>query len=227
MNMVECPSCGARVNYVVDPKASTQMVLCTRCKREVAVARDDVPERVWETLRELDEAAGIFEDEEPAEQIEGDAVEEALSRVSSVFADARDALVDFDEKLNVDVDIAGIAEQYAPETDLSASLSGLSGQGEPAVPPVEPLSERDLRNLRETLSKRDLANLAIFAHDLRKAASETELSVEELIEAAPDEVVNLAQQTLSADLSSLVERAVGSGQVTEIISAKGILLGTR
>lgn len=140
LNSFECEKCGKRNNYIVElDSAGNQQVVCSMCGETNFVSRDQLPERVMESLQELAEARATFDDSTQVGILNDDEsiVDTLLANMEETFRATKSNFVDDGIEVKMDMDIAGIAETYAPikglvderSEKLVQDMMGKSGGG--------------------------------------------------------------------------------------------------
>lgn len=127
INTFTCENCGARNNYVVETSENgEQEVKCSRCEAVTTISYNELPERLRETISELEANNRAFENDMAINDSssETDTVEETIQKVDNAFASAKQVMQAFDDKLMINTDINAIAEQYAPSENVTRSASG-------------------------------------------------------------------------------------------------------
>ena len=117
LNSFECEKCGKRNNYIVElDSAGNQQVACSMCGETNFISRDQLPERVLESLQELAEARATFDDSTQVGILNDDEsiVDTLLANMEETFRATKSNFVDDGIEVKMDMDIAGIAETYAP-----------------------------------------------------------------------------------------------------------------
>lgn len=131
INTFTCETCGARNNYVVEMNdVGEQEVKCSRCEATTMICYDDLPERLQETIGELEANNQAFASDMMINDSsnELDTVEETIKKVDGAFANAKQIMQAFDSKLMINTDISAIAEQYAPSDTGSKTTSKHSAE---------------------------------------------------------------------------------------------------
>lgn len=117
LNSYKCPECGKRNNYVVDlDEQGDQTVACSVCDTQITIRKDQLPERVLESLQELKAADDIFNDEQQVSILNDDdsIVDELLANMEEAFHDVKNSFNADSHEVQMDMNIAKIAETYAP-----------------------------------------------------------------------------------------------------------------
>lgn len=121
INTISCSNCGTRINYVVDPSADSQTVRCPSCEAETRIASADLPERVRQTIADLEQSELSFADDAAMKATSDDegALEAALTKAEQAFLQAKQEFASDDgDETTFSTDILSFADEYIPNTDF-------------------------------------------------------------------------------------------------------------
>lgn len=127
LSSYRCEKCGKRNNYIVElDSAGEQIVACTVCGHESLIDYQQLPQRVKDTIRDLENDAKIFDDEDiESELMPVDTVDETLAEVEKRFQTAKDEMASFDNIIGIKGSISRIADEYV-DSDVLDSVSSFS-----------------------------------------------------------------------------------------------------
>lgn len=117
LNSYTCSNCGKRNNYVVEFDADgIQSMICPICGAETVIEKSQIPDRILESIQELDEANNSLGDGAQITILNDDEsiVDKLLANMEATFQDVKENFNIDGEGAKMDMDIAKIAEDYAP-----------------------------------------------------------------------------------------------------------------
>lgn len=117
LNSFKCEQCNKYNNYVVAlDEDGGQEVICSMCGNHAYITKDALPERVLESIQQLQDDYKAFDDAKQVIILNDDEsiVDELLSNMESAFQDVKNNLVIGNEDAKMDLNIEAIADAYAP-----------------------------------------------------------------------------------------------------------------
>lgn len=230
INTFTCKNCGARVNYTIQVNNDgEQEIECVRCHEKTVISYDDLPERLKETIVELDESNDKFLEDMNSygADLEGvDTVEETINKVDAAFEEAKKEMNAFDSQLQINTDINAIAEQYAPSDDLfdvsnrqsnSSSTKKNKNSYNNSFSSIKEQTKEKLRDKTRSYAKKvladrwnaseeEIADIFEIADTIKIMSDSYHMNVQDFVREYPDDAVKIiTQKAKEKDIIPILE----------------------
>lgn len=233
INTFTCENCGARNNYVVETgENGEQEVKCSRCETVATISYDELPERLRETIAELETNDRAFKSDMAINDSSSDTdtVEETIKKVDSAFASAKQVMQAFDDKLMINTDINAIAEQYAPSETVTSSPSrptasgGKSDNGSfksrirgAAAQKAREYARKRIKSDWDATDK-EVDEIFDLADQLIDTCNSNGLTIQDLITDYHDDLVRIVRQRTDTELASTLVQMMESDSFAALMN---------
>lgn len=157
LNSFTCENCGARNNYIVETDANgEQTVACHSCGTAYVMEYDDLPDRVKNTLTDLQEDSKIFTDDTMSVIDDPNSVDDTLDQVDMRFQEARKVMDSFNDVVKIKDSLLKSADELSD----GALADAVEATAETLVQQRDSEAELDLvlAVIEKTLSASQLGN---------------------------------------------------------------------